>query len=92
MTVPESEPSLLSMIPFAALLVMVALAPIFWREHWPKHAPKVCSAFAAITVSYYLVALHLGSRILSAAFEYASFIVVVGAFFVVASGIHLRVH
>jgi Na+/H+ antiporter NhaD/arsenite permease-like protein len=92
MTVPQSEPTLLSMIPFATLLVTIAVAPIFWGPPWHKHAPKVCTAFTAITVFYYLIALHSPSRVLSAAFEYASFIVVVGAFFVVASGIHLRVH
>jgi Na+/H+ antiporter NhaD/arsenite permease-like protein len=90
MTTPQLEASPLSMIPFATLLATIALAPIFWREHWHKHAPKACSAFAAITVCYYLVALDSGSRVLSAGFEYASFIIVVGAFFVVASGIHLR--
>jgi Na+/H+ antiporter NhaD/arsenite permease-like protein len=47
---------------------------------------------AAVTVSYYLVALDSGSPVLSAGFEYASFIIVVGGFFVVASGIYLRVH
>jgi Na+/H+ antiporter NhaD/arsenite permease-like protein len=92
MTAPQSEASPLSMIPFAALLATIALAPILLREPWRKHAPKVCSAFAAVTVSYYLVALDSGSAVLSAGFEYASFIIVVGAFFVVASGIHVRVH
>ena len=92
MTASDPEPNLLSVIPFGTLLLTIALAPIFWPEHWHKHAPKICSAFAAITVSYYLVALHSGSRVLSAGFEYGSFVIVVGAFFVVASGIHLRVH
>jgi Na+/H+ antiporter NhaD/arsenite permease-like protein len=92
MTASHPEPSLLSMIPFGTLLLTIAIAPIFWREHWRRHAAKICSAFAAITISYYLVALHSGSRVLSAGLEYGSFIVVVGAFFVVASGIHLRVH
>jgi Na+/H+ antiporter NhaD/arsenite permease-like protein len=92
MTAPEAEPNLLSMIPFGTLLLTIALAPIFWREHWHKHAAKICSGFAAITVFYYLFSLRSGSRVLSAAFEYASFVSVVGAFFVVASGIHVRVH
>lgn len=92
MTTPQSEPSPLSLIPFALLLATIALAPILFRERWHRHAPKVCSAFAAATVSYYLVALGSGSPVLSAGLEYASFIIVVGAFFVVASGFHLRVH
>jgi Na+/H+ antiporter NhaD/arsenite permease-like protein len=91
MTAPPSQPSVLSMIPFGVLLLTVAFAPIFWREHWHKQTAKVCSTFAAITVCYYLVGLRSGSRVLHAGFEYASFIIVVGAFFVVASGIHLRV-
>ena len=92
MTNAHSEPSLLSTIPFAGLLLTIAVAPIFWREQWHRHAAKICTAFAAVTVSYYLIALHSGSRVLDAGFEYASFIIVVGAFFVVASGIHIRVH
>ena len=92
MTALHPEPSPLSMIPFATLLATIALAPIFWRDLWHKHAAKICSAFAAITVGYYLIGLHSGARVLSAGFEYGSFIIVVGAFFVVASGIHLRVH
>jgi Na+/H+ antiporter NhaD/arsenite permease-like protein len=92
MTAPDAEPSLFSTVPFGTLLLMIALAPIFWREQWHKHAAKICSAFAAITVFYYIFGLHSASRVVSAGFEYASFIIVVGAFFVVASGIHLRVH
>lgn len=90
MSAPSHEPSLLSMIPFGALLLAVAVAPNLWREQWHRHAAKICSAFAAITVSYYIFALRAGERVLHAGFEYVSFIVIVGAFFVVAAGIHLR--
>ncbi|MEY2509373.1 MAG: hypothetical protein QOE26_136, partial [Verrucomicrobiota bacterium] len=79
------------MIPFAALLLTIAIAPVLLRESWHKHHPKVCAGFAALTVSYYLFALGSGSRVLHAGFEYASFIIVVGAFFVTAGGIHLQV-
>jgi Na+/H+ antiporter NhaD/arsenite permease-like protein len=90
MSAPDHEPSLLSMIPFGALLLTIAIAPLLWREQWHRHLAKICSAFAAITVSYYIFSLRAGERVLHAGFEYVSFIVIVGAFFVVAAGIHLR--
>src|SRR2546423_4205653 len=90
MTNLHPEPSPLSMIPFGALLLTIALAPILPRKLWHRHYARLCAAFAAVTVSYYVFVLRSGSRVLHAGFEYASFIVIVGAFFVVAAGIHLR--
>src|SRR2546423_8067858 len=91
MTNLHPEPSPLSMIPFGALLLTIALAPILPRKLWHRHYARLCAAFAAVTVSYYVFVLRSGSRVLHAGFEYASFIVIVGAFFVVAAGIHLRI-
>jgi Na+/H+ antiporter NhaD/arsenite permease-like protein len=92
MSAANAEPSLLSTIPFGTLLLTIAVAPIFWRDLWHRHVGKICSGFAAITIAYYLFALDAAPRVLYAGFEYASFIIVVGAFFVVASGIHIRAH
>lgn len=85
------EPSSLILLPFPVLLLAIALAPIVLRHHWEIHYHKLCAGLAAITCSYYVFALHSGSRVLHAGFEYLSFMIVVGAFFVVAGGIHLRV-
>jgi len=79
------------MLPFAALLLTIAIAPVLLREPWHKHHAKICATFAALTVSYYVFALGSGSRVAHAGLEYASFIIVVGAFFVTAGGIHLQV-
>src|SRR6266403_627890 len=84
------EPNPISMIPFAGLLLTIAIAPLILPEQWHKHYAKVCAGFAAITVSYYVIALHSGARVLHAGFEYASFIIVVGGFFTAAGGIYLR--
>jgi Na+/H+ antiporter NhaD/arsenite permease-like protein len=91
MTSIQPEPNPIIMLPFAALLLAIALAPIALRHHWEKHYPKLCAGFAAITVSYYIFALNSTVRVLHAGWEYLSFMVVVGGFFVVAGGIHLRV-
>lgn len=86
-----SEPHPLSMLPFAGLLVTVAVAPLLLPKFWHEHSAKICAASAAITASYYVFSLHAGWRVVHAAIEYGSFIIVVGAFFVVAAGIHVRV-
>jgi len=91
MSAPNPEPHPLSILPFAALLLAVALAPALLREHWHRHYARICAGFAAITVAYYVVALRAPARVLHAGWEYLSFITVVGAFFVVAAGIHLQV-
>ena len=86
---PEPHPA--SMVPFAALLLTIALAPALLREHWHRHYVKICAGFAAITVAYYLFGLQSPTRVLHAGWEYAGFIIVVGGFFIVAGGIHLQV-
>jgi Na+/H+ antiporter NhaD/arsenite permease-like protein len=91
MTNPHAEPSPLILLPFAALLFSIALAPLILRHHWERHYHKVCLGLSAITSLYYIFALNSGTRVLHAGLEYVSFMVAVGAFFVVAGGIHLRV-
>jgi Na+/H+ antiporter NhaD/arsenite permease-like protein len=85
------EPSPLILLPFPVLLLAIAFAPIVLRHHWEVHYHKLCAGLAAITCSYYVFALNSGSRVIHAGFEYVSFMIVVGAFFVVAGGIHLGV-
>jgi len=79
------------MVPFAGLLLTIAVAPALLPQQWHRHQGKICAAFAAVTVSYYIFTLRSGSRVLHAGLEYLSFIAVVAAFFIVAGGIHLQV-
>jgi Na+/H+ antiporter NhaD/arsenite permease-like protein len=85
----EPHPALLG--PFAILLLSIAIFPLILQQHWEKHYRKLCAGLAAITCGYYVFALHGAPRVQHAAGEYASFIVVIGTFFVVASGIHLHI-
>lgn len=84
------EPNALILLPFATLLLSLALAPLILSRHWERHYHKLCLGLAAVTASYYIFALHAGGRVVHAAGEYTSFMVVVGSFFVVAGGIHIR--
>jgi Na+/H+ antiporter NhaD/arsenite permease-like protein len=84
------EPSRLAMVPFAVLLLAIALGPLIARHHWERHYHKLCLALAGIVCCYYLLVLKQPARIVHAGMQYATFMVVVGSFFVVAGGIHLR--
>jgi len=85
----EPHPALLG--PFAILLLSIAIFPLILRQHWERHYQKLCALLAATTCGYYVFALHGAARVQHAAREYATFIVVVGTFFVVASAIHLHI-
>jgi Na+/H+ antiporter NhaD/arsenite permease-like protein len=84
------EPNRLAMLPFAVLLVAIALGPLIAQHHWERHYHKLCVALAGVVCLYYLLVLKQPGRVVHAGIEYATFMVVVAAFFVVAGGIHVR--
>src|SRR5947199_5298240 len=88
-TIIEPHPALLG--PFAILLLSIAIFPLILRENWERDYDKFSALLAATTSVYYVFALQGIVRVQHAAVEYASFIVVVGAFFVVAGAIHLHI-
>src|SRR2546430_12791414 len=85
----EPPPALLG--PFAILLLSIAIFPLILRQHWERHYRKLCALLAATTCGYYVFALHGAARVQHAAGEYATFIAVVGTFFVVAGAIRLHI-
>jgi Na+/H+ antiporter NhaD/arsenite permease-like protein len=85
----ESHPALLA--PFGILLASIAIFPLVLQHHWERHYAKLCASLAAITCGYYIVRLQASDRVIHAMAEFGSFIVVIGAFFVVAGGIHLHI-
>jgi Na+/H+ antiporter NhaD/arsenite permease-like protein len=78
-------------VPFVLLLMSIALAPLFFAKFWHKHYPKVAFGLAAITLFYYLFILEDTGSVLHIAHEYVSFILLIGALFVVSGGIHITV-
>jgi Na+/H+ antiporter NhaD/arsenite permease-like protein len=85
----EPHPALLG--PFAILLLSIAIFPLISRQHWERHYQKLCAFLAGTTCGYYVFVLNGAGRVQHAAGEYATFIVVVGTFFVVAGAIHLHI-
>jgi len=78
-------------LPFAVLLLSIALGPLFLERWWHHHYPKVAVGLGLITAGYYVFFLRDGGALLHVAHEYVSFIALIGSLFVVAGGIHITV-
>jgi len=79
----------LIVLPFGLLLLAIALGPLIAQHHWERHYHKLCIILAGFVCTYYLLIGH-AVRVLHAAIDYATFMIVVGSFFVISGGIHLR--
>ncbi|HPG56685.1 MAG TPA: sodium:proton antiporter [Candidatus Wallbacteria bacterium] len=82
----------LLMIPFAALLLGIALMPFINKHFWEHNYPYVSYALGAFVVFYYLFAIggSAGTKVLHTALEYISFIALIGSLFVVTGGIVIK--
>lgn len=82
-----------SAIPFAGILLSIALFPLFAPHWWHRHFPKV-SAFWAIAVAVPLIVAYgnAGVRELLGTYihEYIPFIILLWALFTVTGGIHVK--
>jgi Na+/H+ antiporter NhaD/arsenite permease-like protein len=77
------------MLPFVVLLLAIALGPLIAQHHWERHYHKLCVFLAGFVCLYYLL-VGEPARVLRAGIDYATFMIVVGSFFVISGGIHLR--
>lgn len=78
-------------LPFAMLLLAIAIMPFLHRHWWERHYAKVSVGLGLITASYYAFVLGDPVRMLHLLEEYGSFMALIGSLFVVAGGIHVRV-
>ena len=85
-----TEPNWLIMLPFGILLLAIALGPLIAQHHWERHYHKLCIVLAGAVCLYHLFVVREGERVAHAGIDYATFMVVVGSFFIVSGGIHLR--
>ena len=77
-----------SVVPFAGLLLSIALFPLFAASLWARHYAKVCLAFGLPVACYFL--LRAPRELLHLVLEYASFILLLGSLFTISGGILLR--
>src|SRR3984893_293165 len=90
LSVSVALPNRLIMLPFGILLLSIAFAPLIAQRHWERHYHKLCIALAGIVCLYHLFVVQETARVARAGIDYAIFVIVVGSFFVVSGGIHLR--
>ena len=85
------EPHPAMIVPFALMLLAIALMPFIHQHWWERHYPKVAMTLGAVTSLYYVFVLGNSGRMLHVGYEYVSFIALVGSLFVVSGGIHIDV-
>jgi Na+/H+ antiporter NhaD/arsenite permease-like protein len=76
-------------LPFLVLLLAIAVGPFINRHWWEKYYPHVSLGLGFLVFSYYCLALDY-HRMVETFLEYFSFITLIGALFVAASGIYLH--
>jgi Na+/H+ antiporter NhaD/arsenite permease-like protein len=84
-------------VPFALLLLSIALGPLVNPRWWHRHFPDIAFFLGALVATYYLVAYsrpgYAGSasygveKVSHAALEFYQFIALVGGLFVVSGGV-----
>ncbi|MBI2515322.1 MAG: sodium:proton antiporter [Opitutae bacterium] len=83
------------LLPFVVLLLLIAVVPLGpdWLKHWwEKFYPFVAVGLGLIPSLYYLFRIPAGHvGVTHTLLEYLSFICLIGALFVTAGGIHIRV-
>ncbi|MCC5944841.1 MAG: sodium:proton antiporter [Bernardetiaceae bacterium] len=80
-----------SVVPFAILLIVIAVGPIFIEDIWHRHYPKVALILAAIVVIYYLAFLGNTHGPVHALAEYVQFIALIGSLYIASGGILIRI-
>jgi Na+/H+ antiporter NhaD/arsenite permease-like protein len=76
-------------LPFALLLLAIAIVPFLHRHWWEKHYPYVSLGLGLLVCFYYVYFLDY-HRIFDTLVEYFSFIALIGSLFVAAGGIYLH--
>lgn len=85
-------PPLWMVLPFVAILLMIATGPLFYAQHWHLHYPKYAVGLGLFVAAYYIFALDSFVPIEHAITEYLSFIALVASLFIAASGIFLSIN
>ncbi len=84
------ELSIYLVLPFAALLLCIAILPLVVPHWWEHNRNKgIVSALFGIPMGIYLIATN-GHALLHSMFEYMDFIILLGSLFVISGGIFVR--
>ncbi|MDD5559399.1 sodium:proton antiporter [Candidatus Methylomirabilis sp.] len=77
-------------VPFALMLLSIAVLPLLAPRWWESNLNKgIMCAILGLPVSFYIFRLE-SARLVETGIEYAAFIVLLAALFIISGGIHLR--
>lgn len=87
----HTPPPVWLVIPFVALLLMIATGPLFYPHHWHHHYPKYAVGLGLVAIAGYFLAGGDGlTPALHAIEEYLAFIALLTALFVASGTILLK--
>ncbi|MCH6199854.1 sodium:proton antiporter [Aquiflexum sp. LQ15W] len=78
-------------IPFVALLLMIATGPLFYENFWHHNYPKIAVGLAILVVFYYLFVLHNVHGPVHALAEYVQFIALLSSLYIASGGILIEI-
>lgn len=78
-------------IPFVALLLMIATGPLFYEHFWHHNYPKVAVGLATVVIVYYLFVLHNTHGPVHALAEYVQFIALLASLYIASGGILIEI-
>ena len=79
-------------IPFIAILLMIAMGPLFFPYHWHHHYPKYAVGLGLSVATYYIFVMDSILPMEHAIAEYLSFIALVASLFIAASGVFVNIN
>jgi Na+/H+ antiporter NhaD/arsenite permease-like protein len=82
------SPPLWSVLPFAGLLLSIAVAPLVASDLWARHFGKVSAAFGLPVAAWFLVAAP--RELLHTSMDYVSFVILLASLFTISGGILVR--
>jgi Na+/H+ antiporter NhaD/arsenite permease-like protein len=90
--VSNPEMPIWALAPFALMLLIIALGPLFFNHWWEQNRNKlIVSVALGIPISIYLIAKGLSHDLIhQLLFDYIPFIILLGALFTITGGIHLK--
>jgi Na+/H+ antiporter NhaD/arsenite permease-like protein len=77
-------------LPFIALLAMIATGPLFYPKFWHHNYKFIAPGLGILVAAYYLIALHDTHAPVHALAEYISFVSLLTPLFIASGGIMIR--
>lgn len=89
LTAMHQAPATWLVLPFGALLLMIATGPLFFAHFWHHYYKHIAVAFGVLVGGYYLGIMHQPVIVAETFAEYVSFISLLLALYVAAGGIYV---